>query len=174
MSYFHTSGPGITLLRQRLSLLGRNNCFSSDSELKTQKGQTGFWGSLRRLKLLLPILPLKMICWPFSQILQSWSTSGFFLKRLPHTELCRTKVTNRPSCQSPVLQNSLKLQTFGDLLLQVHHLIQQVLELQVIGIHFLLGLKEGQGQRWADKLGWGGAKQNSSKLRKGIKREFPS
>ena len=34
----------------------------------------------------------------------------------------------------------LKLQTFGDFFLQVYHLIQQVLELHVTGIYFLLGL----------------------------------
>ena len=67
-----------------------------------------------------------------------------------------------------MLQNSLKLQTLGDLLLQVHHLIQQVLELQVIGVHFLLGLQGGQGQRGMGQGGVGkGKAQQAANSEKG-------
>lgn len=147
MSFSHTRCPALKLVMQR-PLLGRENCFSPGSELRIQKGQTGSWGSLCGLKLLLPIRPRKAVYSPFSPILQSPNSSDFFLKRLAHTKLCRKKqLPTDHLCQSPVFQNLLKLQTFGDLLLQVHHLIQQVLELQMIRVYFLLGLK-GQGQRW--------------------------
>lgn len=56
-------------------------------------------------------------------------------------EPCKNRHYHRLACQSPVIPNSLELQTLGDLLLKVHHFIEQVLELQVVGINFLLGLK---------------------------------
>ena len=55
----HIQCSGIKLIMRRLSLLGRDNCFSPRSELKTPKGQTGFWGSLCSLELLLPIFPFR-------------------------------------------------------------------------------------------------------------------
>lgn len=67
------------------------------------------------------------------------------------------------ACQGPVLPNSLELQTFGDLLLQVHHFVEQVLKLQVVGINFLLGLKEDEVSRAI----WGGT--SISKVREGVK-----
>lgn len=43
----------------------------TSAEHKTQKGQRGFHGSLCNLKWLLELLPLKVMHWPFPQILQS-------------------------------------------------------------------------------------------------------
>ena len=152
----------------RLSLLGRDNCFSPGLELKTRKGQTGFWGSLWSLELLLPIFPFKsdlFILSPDPAVSKHiWL---LFKETGSHWAMEEKAVTSRSPCQSPMLQNSLKLQTLGDLLLQVHHLIQQVLELQVIGVHFLLGLQGGRGQRWVGqgRVGQGKAQQatNSEK-----------
>ena len=156
----------------RLSLLGRDNCFSPGSELKTQKGQTGFWGSLCSLELLLPIFPFKsdlFILSPDPAVSKHiWL---LFKETGSHWAMEEKAVTSRSPCQSPMLQNSLKLQTLGDFLLQVHHLIQQVLELQVIGVHFLLGLQGGRGQRWVGQggVGQGKAQQatNSEKVKGG-------
>ena len=133
---------------RRLSLLGRQLLFA---RVRAKNSE----GSDRLLRFFVQpgtaasdFSHSKVIYSSFPQILQSPSASDSFLKKLVHTELWRERqFTSRSPCQSPVLQNSLKLQTLGDLRLQVHHLIQQVLELQVIGIHFLLGLQGRQGQR---------------------------
>jgi hypothetical protein len=104
----------------------------------------------------------------FPQILQSPSASDSFLKKLGTLSYEGKGSYQQITVPSPVLQNSLKLQTLGDLLLQVHHLIQQVLELQVIGVHFLLGLQGGQGQSGVGQGGVGqGKAQQAANSEKG-------
>lgn len=68
-------------------------------------------------------------------------------KRLRPPPHLRHTVTPRPP-----QPNSLELQAFGDLFLQVHHLIEQVLELQVICVDLLLCLKHRHGQSRKMKL----------------------
>lgn len=108
-----------------------------------------------------------MIYSSFPQILQSPSVSDSFLKKLVHTELRKERqFTSRSPCQSPVLQNSLKLQTLGDLLLQVHHLIQQVLELQVIGDPLSAWPARKTRSEGVDKARWGRAKHSRLQTQK--------